>query len=80
MPFCPTKEVMAKKGEKLASWEYMPNPPGPRKKTRDEDGVIVGPRNMLTSPIKVGKVGPATSLGGIVPYMEDDYYAKKKLA
>ena len=62
--FCPTKEVMAKKGATMAPWEYMPNPPGPRKKTRDDDGVIVGPRNMLTNPIKVGKVGPATSLGG----------------
>ena len=47
----------------------------------EENGaVIVGPRNFLTNPMKRGKVGRATSFGGIVPYAEDDYDIKKKIA
>jgi hypothetical protein len=41
--------------------------------------VIIGPRNFLISPMKKGKVGKMTSLGGNIPYMEDDYNIKKKL-
>jgi hypothetical protein len=80
--FVPTKhpETIAKKGLCAAAYEYMPNPPAKRRETRDDDGVIIGPRNINTNPIKVGKAGPGTSLGGNVPYMEDDYNAKKKLA
>ena len=80
--FVPTKhtETVAKKGKNVAAYDYMLNPPAARKKMRDEDGVIIGPRNMLTNAIKVGKAGPGTSLGGNIPYMEDDYNQKKKLA
>lgn len=41
--------------------------------------MIIGPRNFLISPMKKGKVGKMTSLGGNIPYMEDDYNIKKKL-
>ena len=42
--------------------------------------VLIAPRNFLTNPPKVGKVGKNTSFGGIVPYMEDDFNRPKKLA
>lgn len=42
--------------------------------------VLIGPRNLLTNPPKAGNVGPNTSFGGIIPYIEDDYERPKKLA
>jgi hypothetical protein len=48
-----------------ALFEYMPLGLKAKTKKLDEDGAVpVGPRNILTSPIKEGKVGPATTLGG----------------
>ena len=39
------------------------------KNFKDEEGnVMVAPRNIVTNPIKNGKVGKQTSLGGIIPY------------
>lgn len=64
-----------------APFPYQPLGPGPKKEYKDEEGtVIVGPKNILTNPIKVGKVGRGTSFGGKVEYMTDDYDAKKKIA
>jgi hypothetical protein len=51
-----------------------------KKNFKDEEGaVIVGPKNFLIMPMKKGKVGKMTTLGGVIPYMEDDYNTKKKL-
>lgn len=41
---------------------------------------MVAPRNIVTNPIKVGRVGKQTSLGGVIRHMGDDYDAGKKLA
>lgn len=58
----------------------MPLGPKPKKCYKDkEEGVLIGPRNFTTKPLKSGKVGPGTSFGGKVPYMEDDYNRKKEL-
>ena len=35
---------------------------------------------MKCQKIKVGKIGKNVTLGGIIPYIEDDYDIKKKLA
>lgn len=51
------------------------------KNYKDEEGnVITAPPNMKCQKIKVGKIGKNTTLGGIIPYIEDDYDIKKKLA
>ena len=42
--------------------------------------MIVEPRNIMTSPIKRGKIGKQTTLGGVIPYVSDPYDMKKKLA
>jgi len=63
------------------SYEYIPIGPGPKKNYRDEEGVVItAPTNMKVAPIKMGKIGKNVTLGGIIPYIEDDYDAKKKLA
>ena len=61
---------------------HIDEPPAAKKNYRNkEDGrVEAGPPNFLTNPMKRGKVGRATSFGGIIPYKEDDYDIKKKLA
>ena len=64
-----------------ALFEYMPL--GLKAKTKKLDGegsVPVAPKNILTSPIKEGKVGRATTLGGLIPYMEDDYNHPRAIA
>jgi hypothetical protein len=63
-------------------YEYMPlKEHGVVKNFKDEDGnVKIAPANMKCQKIKVGKIGRNVTLGGIIPYMEDDYDAKKKLA
>ena len=39
------------------------------KNFKDEEGnVMVAPRNIVTNPIKVGKVGKQTSLGGVIKH------------
>ena len=56
---------------------------GGEKGTRKVDadgGVIIGPRNFTTIPMKRGKVGKLTSFGGPVPYVADPYDNKKKIA
>lgn len=63
------------------SYEYMPLGPGPKKEYKDADGsIMVGPRNIVTNPIKIGKVGKNTSLGGKIEYLPDDYEIRKKIA
>ena len=46
----------------------------------DNGAVIIGPRNILTMPPKVGRVGKSTSFGGKIPYTEDDFNRPKELA
>ena len=41
--------------------------------------VVIPPRNILTNPPKVGKIGKNTSFAGVIPYMEDDFNRPKKL-
>ena len=56
---------------------------GPEKKPsyRDEDGgVKTASRNFLTNPIKLGKVGKGTTLGGVIEYSSEDYNMPKKIA
>lgn len=75
--FKPTKSL----GEKVpkAPYEYIPQGVGKKKHYRDQDGaVIVGPRNIMTNPIKTGKVGKNTLLGAKLEYIPDDYWASKK--
>jgi len=58
----------------------MPLGPKPKKNYKDPDeGVLIGPRNFTTKPLKRGKIGLGVHFGGKIPYMEDDYNAKKKL-
>ena len=76
--FCPAKVI--KKNYKHP-YDHMTDRREIVKNYRDEEGaVITGPRNFLTNPIKKGRVGKQTSLGGIIPFMGDDYEAGKKLA
>ena len=64
-----------------APYPYVPLGPGPKKEYKDEEGAAkIGPRNILTNPIKFGKVGKNVLIGEKIPYIEDDYNAKKKLA
>ena len=51
------------------------------KNFKDEEGnVMVAPKNITTNPIKTGRVGKQTTLGGIIEYQANDYDAGKKLA
>ena len=64
------------------SWPHIDEKPPARTDYRDpEGGVLIGPRNFLTNPMKEGVSGTkiGTSFGGIIPYMEDDYDIKKKI-
>ena len=79
--FKPAK-IISEKVPKPA-YPYIEEKPGPKKNFRDPENnndVIVGPRNIVTNPIKKGKVGKQTTLGGNVPYIEDPYDIKKKIA
>jgi hypothetical protein len=59
----------------------MPLGPGPKKNFRDEEGAVkTGPKNITTIPIKFGKTGKNVLIGEKIPYIEDDYNIKKKLA
>ena len=63
------------------SYPYMPLGPGPKKNFRDEEGdVKIAPKNITTIPIKFGQVGKNVFIGEKIPYIEDDYNIKKKLA
>ena len=64
-------------------YNYMPlgNGKEEKKNYRDADGaVIIEPRGFVTNPVKKGKVGPGTTIGGVIPYIPDEYDYKKKLA
>ena len=61
-----------------ASFEHIDEAPPKRKDYKDpEGGVLTGPVCFLTNPMKKGKVGRATSFGGIIPYTEDFYDIKR---
>ena len=52
-----------------ASYEHMTDRREIVKNYRDEEGaVIIAPRNFLTNPIKAGRVGKQTTLGGIIEH------------
>jgi len=77
--FRPAKMVHEKMH--VATYEYKPLGVDKKKNFRDAEGaVIVGPISFITNPIKQGKVGKGTTLGGIIPYVEDEYDIKKKIA
>lgn len=77
-PFKPAKSVSVKVPR--PPYEYVPLGPGPKKSYKDDDGaVMVGPRNILTNPMKQGKIGKLTTFGGMIQHLPDDYDAKKKL-
>lgn len=66
-----------------AAYEHMKEFEHVQKNFRSEENnreVMIGPRNLLTNPPKVGNVGKQTSFGGVIPYVEDDYNRPKKLA
>jgi hypothetical protein len=51
-----------------------------KKNFKDADGnVKIAPRNVTTSPVKKGKVGPGTTLAGKIEYMPDEYDYRKVL-
>ena len=44
------------------------------KNFKDEEGdIMLAPRNVLTNPMKRGRVGKATNFAAVIPYMENDY-------
>ena len=58
-----------KEREYHASYEHMTDRREIVKNYRDEEGaVIIAPRNFLTNPIKAGRVGKQTTLGGIIEH------------
>lgn len=67
------KKVKAAYEHKTDLWDR-------KKNYRDEDGeVIVGPRNVLTVPLKVGQVGPNTKFNAD-PWMAEKYDGIRDLA
>lgn len=53
--FCPAKDPHIRP---KAKYEYMPSEVHKKRNYRDEEGaVIIGPANIRTNPIKVGRVG-----------------------
>lgn len=78
-PFKPAKDPGVKVPK--APYEYKEQGPPPKKNYRDEDkNVIVGPKNILTNPMKEGKIGKNIYFDGKIDHMADDYDAAKKLA
>lgn len=69
----------------MATHEYICKEPLPKKSYKDPDGgVLIGPRNFLTNPMKKGiidgkkeKRGP--TFGGPIPYMESGYNIEKEI-
>jgi hypothetical protein len=73
---------MVKEKLYVTSYPHIDEKPAERKDYKDpEGGVISGPKNFVTSPMKEGVPGTkkGTSFGGIIPYMTDDYDIKKKI-
>lgn len=65
------------------SYEHIDEAPAKKKDYRDKNdngAVMIGPRNFYTNEMKRGKVGRAVTFGGNIPYTEDDYDIKKKIA
>ena len=80
--FSPAKLIVHQRKEMQAAYEYKEEGVDKKKNYRDEDGgVVVGPRNFVTNPMKKGKAGTTkgTMIGEKYPYMEDDYNVKKKI-
>ena len=62
-------------------YEHQPERVHIAKNFKDEEGaVITQPRNFMTSPPKLGRVGKGTSFAGPTPHMVDDYDRPKMLA
>ena len=76
--FVPAKVV---KEKVVASYPHMQEEQHVKKNFRDEEGnVVTGPRNFLTNPPKIGKVGKRTTFAGVIPYMNEGYDVAKELA
>jgi len=83
--FMPAKNVGHGKQKTLATYEYICKEPLPKKSYKDpEGGVLVGPRNFFTNPMKKGVVdgkanrrGP--TFGGPIPYIESNYNIEKEI-
>ena len=79
-PFKPQNHV---KHPVKSAYEHMKEFDHIQKDYRNEENpreVNIHPRNFLTNPPKVGKVGKNTSFSGVIPYMEDDFNRPKHLA
>lgn len=76
--FKPAKTVPDK--PYVALYDHMNDRREIKKNFRDEDGgVIVGPRNFLTSPPKEGKIAKGTTFERFPEYQADDYNYPRKL-
>lgn len=54
-----------------------------QKNFRNEENprdIVIAPRNVVTGPTKVGRVGKQVYFDGKIPYIEDDYNRPKQLA
>lgn len=62
-----------------AAYNHMSDLDDKKKNFRNEDGeVVIGPRNFLTNPLRVGQTGPGTAFGRD-KYIEDKYDGIKEL-
>lgn len=78
--FRPTKHVRQSSN---ASYAHMKDFEYLQKNFRDPENnneVMIPPRNILTCPIKRGRVGKLTSFSGQFPYMMDDFNRPKIMA
>jgi hypothetical protein len=64
-----------------AAYEHMQDYVEVKKKFTDDEGnVLIGPKNILTNPPKLGKVGKRTLFNPQPEFMPDDYNYPKELA
>ena len=79
-PFKPQSHV---KHPVKASYIHMTDFVEIQKNYKDEENprdVVIPPRNIMTNPIKKGKIGKQVTFGGTIPYIEDDYNRPKLFA
>ena len=63
-----------------ASYPYMTEGPPEKREVKDEDGVITGPANIKTNPMKNGRTGKSIYFENKIEYIADDYNIGRKLA
>ena len=79
-PFKPQSHV---KHPVKAAYEHMTDYVEIMKNYKDEENprdVVIPPRNIMTNPIKKGRIGRQVHFGGSIPYIEDDYNRPKEFA